>query len=306
MLHALVQLRTRSDLEQYFEVLGIPEQLGATLRPSLATLYFLANKHVMAIPYQNFDLFAKKDIDLSIEGIKRRLLGQKQGGMCYETSELLFYALETLGFQVKRIPVFPLNNQPFNPDMPSTHNILIVSIEEKHFLVDVGYGYNSLRYPLELRFEPLQEMNMLANEYYQLIRTNEYYQLNLNIKNHWFSLYRFSISLQPIDKQQTDENCRMLLSLPPIVPVRDTYIKIGRLTNDGRIGFHYEPGHLTMLPYKLSIIGIEESRVEYQNAAILKEEIRREIGIEMPDALLREHDPIRAAEPGIAMCAHRP
>lgn len=282
--------KMESHINKYFKVLGIPKQLGTKLTPSVETLYFIVNKHVMAIPYQNFSIFLKNDIDLSIESIEKKLLDQNQGGICYETSELLFYNLESLGFKIKRVPAFLLNNKPFNPDIPSIHNVLIITINKKHFLVDVGYGYNSLRYPLEFTFEERQEINILQNENYQLIRSGEYYHLYMNIKNNWYSLYCFPTSLKSIDLKETNENCQTLLKLPNLIPIRDTYIKVSKLTNNGRIGFHYEPKNLIMHPYKLLITGVQEDRFEYPNSLILREEIQKEFGLEMPDELLREND----------------
>ncbi len=59
-------------LNKYLNVIGVPEQLKTTLTPSVETLYFIANKHVMAVPYQNFSLFSKQAIDLSIESLEKK------------------------------------------------------------------------------------------------------------------------------------------------------------------------------------------------------------------------------------------
>jgi N-hydroxyarylamine O-acetyltransferase len=79
------------------------------------------------------------------------LLVEKQGGLCYENCELAYYALEALGFDVHRMPVYCTYFEPYyvGSAKKSTHNILVVNIDGKQYLVDIGFGYNSLRYPIE-------------------------------------------------------------------------------------------------------------------------------------------------------------
>ena len=92
--------------DAYFKFIGIPDHLA--LKPSVETLYFVANKHVTSIPYQNFHFHHKdrKPVGMSLQALKERLIDQNIGGMCFETNELMFYALEHLGFNVSRVPAF--------------------------------------------------------------------------------------------------------------------------------------------------------------------------------------------------------
>ena len=64
--------------------------------------------------------------------------------MCYETSDLFYDVLLKLGFSCKRIKAYPLNGKPYNPNAPSSHNIIIADLNKKLFLIDVGYGNNSI------------------------------------------------------------------------------------------------------------------------------------------------------------------
>lgn len=230
------------DLEKYFNKIGIPKQLWAGLNPSVESLYFIVNKHVMAIPYQNFSLFFReKPIDMSVFALEKRLIHQNQGGMCYETSELLYHALSALKFNVRRTPAFILNNKPFNKDAASNHNVSIAIVENKFFLIDVGFGYNSLRYPLELNLNETYETSLFQNERYQLINAHDYLQLNIFQDNAWFSLYRINKPLEFIDFQNTLKNYHHLLDFKGFIPIRDSYIKAGVITSSGRECFHFEP-----------------------------------------------------------------
>lgn len=52
----------------------------------------------MNIPYQNFDLhlnrLIKSSLSINIDELMPKLVIKKQGGMCYEQSNLLYYMLK--------------------------------------------------------------------------------------------------------------------------------------------------------------------------------------------------------------------
>ena len=78
--------------------------------------------------------------------------------MCYESCELMYNTLTHIGFNVIRIPTVVLKGTTYHPDIPNTHNILIVEVDNKKFLIDIGFGYNSLRYPLECTLQKTEEI----------------------------------------------------------------------------------------------------------------------------------------------------
>ena len=269
-------------LEKYFDKIGIPAQFFVGLRPSVESLYFIVNKHVMAIPYQNFSLFFKeKPIDMSVSSLTERLVHQKQGGMCYEHSELLYHALLSLGFDVRRVPAFILNNKPFDASMPSAHNISIVLLEKKFFLIDVGFGYNSLRYPLALDLDKTQEISLFKNEQYQLVHADRYVQLNVLQNNNWFSLYRMKKPFEFIDFHNTESNYHTLLQFPGCMPIRDSYIKAGMITPQGRECFHFEPKKGTKpLAFRTTIVFGKENTRHYDRFVDFKKDLTATLGIQ--------------------------
>ena len=104
-----------------------------------------------------------------------KLLDNHEGGMCYETSELLYEVLKNIGFNLKRIPAFPLNGKPWNPLIPSSHNIIIVELNKNLYLIDVGYGNNSIRYPICFNFKETEEKEIFPGEKYQLVCFEDHY-----------------------------------------------------------------------------------------------------------------------------------
>ncbi len=268
------------NLEKYLHKIGIPRSLSIKLKPSVETLYFIVNKHVMTIPYQNFSLFFKEEpIDMSIAALEKRLIDHNQGGMCYENSELLYHALLSLGFSIKRVSAFVLNNKPFDEATPSTHNISMVNCEKKFFLIDVGFGYNSLRYPLELDFNKTQESSIFINENYQVINTHHFIQLNVFQNDDWFSLYQFKKPLEFIDFNDTIKNYHALLNFNGCIPIRDSYIKAGLITPQGRECFHFEPKPgSTPFSFRKTIVFGKEKTKYYNRFLDFKNDLMSTLG----------------------------
>ena len=236
--------RNTIDMGTYLKVLHIIAP-AEELNPTVKRLQLVVAQHAKYIPYQNLGLHKVRLLGssaaspLSMRALSQKLLLQKKGGMCYESSELLFSALKEIGFDVIRVASFPLNGRPYDPSMPSTHNILLVTVSGRRFLVDTSYGYNSLRKALEFEPEDKQVISLSKTEKYQLLRDKDHYTLSLWLedKKKWVSLYCFSSALSPVSAQETRENNQRLMSMPRAVGIRDTVIKLGMVTLFGRIGF---------------------------------------------------------------------
>lgn len=202
--------------------------------------------------------------------------------MCYETSELLYYALQAIGFDARRVAAFPLNNKPFDPQMPSTHNTTVVSVENRFFLADVGYGYNSFRYPLELNLGTSVETTLFTGERYLLTEGADYYQINMWQDDSWFSLYRFSRPIQYIDHQKTVENYHRLLEYKGCVPIRDLYLKSGIVTDTGRSCFHFEPREDSSLyAYQTKVTYGKPSIQTYGQSSSFKKDLESQLKMRM-------------------------
>lgn len=278
----------RIDMTKYLNKIQVNNHIS-DLNPSLQNLNLLTNKHVTNIPYQNFAIYFRTTPDISPISLEKKLLDNNEGGMCYETSELLFNALESLNFDVKRVPAFPLNNKPFNPNIPSSHNILLVTIDHEKFLIDVGYGNNSIRYPLKFTFDQTEEIEPFPNEQYQLLSSTDYYQLNLKINNEWASLYRFNRPLQFIDFNETRDNMHNMFAYKGMLPIRDLYLKASILTDTGRIGFYVEPENSIASAYKSSISENEMNKKTYSNSEEFINDLLNNTGINanFRDSLLK-------------------
>ncbi|XP_065669972.1 arylamine N-acetyltransferase-like [Hydra vulgaris] len=234
------------DKELYLKSLNLTDYLDHidAIQPNKSMLYDIVKKHSQVIPYQNTGVYlATSTLDLSIKSLQERLLIKKLGGMCYETSELLWHALTSFGFKAYRTPTTVLNNLPFNEVAPRSHNIIIVFYENIKFLVDVGFGYNSIREPLPFSFTKTEEV-LVQGEKYVLTCEDNFYILSMERQNELLTFYRFNKTddslPQFIDTDQTAKLYATFINYPGFMRIRDRYILCGKTTEFGRIGFIYD------------------------------------------------------------------
>lgn len=128
------------DVQSYFAVLGItpdPE-------PSLSQLERIQGAHVRALPFSNVDVLLQQHPGISPSDVSTRLLHESRGGMCFEHTQLMAAALESLGYTVERRQgrVHEVTNS-------RTHAVLVVNHDGRRYLLDPGFGLSSTG-PLEL------------------------------------------------------------------------------------------------------------------------------------------------------------
>lgn len=167
--------------------------------PTLGTLREIVAAHNRSIPFENLDpLMGIPVHDLSAEALTAKLVGRRRGGYCYENNGLLGYVLEDLGYGVDRLAGRVVWMRP--PDAPQTgvtHNVLAVTVpgEDGRFLVDVGFGGQTLSSPIRLAAGPPQQTR---HEPYRLVDHPEGLQLQTQIGGEWLPLYQFSLRPQPL------------------------------------------------------------------------------------------------------------
>ena len=118
--------------ERYLTLLGISEKA-----PSSDALYELVQSHLFKVPFENisklyyykhFNLQGLPDLELFLDGIERFHFG----GTCYSSNYYFYLLLDQLGYAVKLCGADMSN--------PDVHLVSVVSIEQKEYLIDVGYA----------------------------------------------------------------------------------------------------------------------------------------------------------------------
>jgi N-hydroxyarylamine O-acetyltransferase len=125
-------------LDRYLERIGYT---GPT-RADLATLRALHRAHLLAIPYENFDVQLGRPVGLAIGPIYRKLVEERRGGWCFEMNGLFAWALEEIGFELTRMAA-GVRRDVRGIAALGNHLALLVRLE-RPYLADVGFGQGPL------------------------------------------------------------------------------------------------------------------------------------------------------------------
>lgn len=180
------------DLDAYFERIRYSGLPG----PNLATLRNIQLRHSMSIPFENLDVLLKRPIRLDLDSLQRKLIQEKRGGYCFEQNALLAAVLRELGFDVTPLSARVRWKVPEGVATPHTHMLLLVTLAEGPFIVDVGFGGLTPTTPLAL---DNLEAQQTTHEDFRLQRGGDY-ELQARIGNDWKSVYRFTTERRfPVD-----------------------------------------------------------------------------------------------------------
>ena len=108
--------------------------------PTLRSLYY---NHLFAIPFETLDIYDHTPITLQIDTLYRKVIQHKRGGYCYELNILFHHLLSLCGFNVSIIAGRLLHGHGYGREFE--HMALIVELDGRKWLLDVGYGDFSLR-----------------------------------------------------------------------------------------------------------------------------------------------------------------
>lgn len=186
------------DLAAYFDRIGLTGSVSA----DVDTLRNVVAAHGRSIPFENLDpLLGIPVADLGAEALADKLITRRRGGYCYEHNGLLGYALDELGYGVDRLAGRVVwMKEPDAPLPALTHNVLAVTVpgEAGRFLVDVGFGGQTLSSPIRLQTGAVQQTR---HEPYRLMEVATQgvpeYELAAQVRGQWQALYRFTAVPQP-------------------------------------------------------------------------------------------------------------
>jgi arylamine N-acetyltransferase len=166
-------------------------------QPTVETLHALVAAHGRSIPFENLDpLMGIPVADLGPAALTDKLVHRRRGGYCYEHNGLMGYVLVELGFGVERLAGRVVWMNPSGELPAQTHQVLSVTVPgvAGHFLVDVGFGGQTLSSPIRLAAGPVQQTR---HEPYRLQEHGDGYLLEAEIRGEWQPLYTFTTRPQP-------------------------------------------------------------------------------------------------------------
>ena len=144
------------DIDRYLRRIAAHPARGA----DLPALRHLQHAHLHAVPFENLDIRSGRALDLGEAALFDKIVSRRRGGICYEQNTLFAALLRALGFQVSLLAAeVGTGEGTFGPAFD--HMALLVVIDERRFLADVGFG-DSFLHPLELDLRGEQQQDTAA------------------------------------------------------------------------------------------------------------------------------------------------
>jgi N-hydroxyarylamine O-acetyltransferase len=179
----------RQELEQYLQRIRCAEVPS----PTLPTLEHIHRQHALNIPFENLNSWLGLPVVLGKEDLMKKIVGEQRGGYCFEHNLLFGHVLTTLGYEVKGLSARVSWMLPPGVVMPRTHMALLITLNEKRYLADVGFGGLTLTTPLLLDIDAPQQT---SHETFRIIQAGGNYVLSVLLNNNWQDMYRFVLSAQ--------------------------------------------------------------------------------------------------------------
>ncbi|KAM9331092.1 uncharacterized protein PAF06_019457 [Gastrophryne carolinensis] len=178
------------DLKAYLERIGL---LGITLEtftPTLQALCELHFHHLLSIPFESLSIHIGEKVILDIHWIFQKIVQRRRGGFCYEQNGLFCWVLRELGYRPRLLSARVRNQESgvFGP--PCDHMIIMVELEGRRWLCDVGFG-DGMAVPLPLEAGRREERQV--NGVFQLQAEEEEWYLNRKEGGLWKVLYKFTL-----------------------------------------------------------------------------------------------------------------
>lgn len=173
-------------LSNYLERIGY----SGKARPDLSTLNALMSAQLQSVPFENTEVQAGRIPSLVHEDIVTKIVTHHRGGYCYEVNGLFAMALTAIGFEWYFAGARPM----FYPTRrPKTHMVVIVTIDEKNYLCDTGFGGYGIREPLEVA-----DVNSVVqnSDTFSLKLHDDEYVLHSLVEEEWASQYGFALTPQ--------------------------------------------------------------------------------------------------------------
>jgi len=193
--------------------------------PTLETLTAVQQAHLMAIPYENFDIHLGRYLPLDDHSTFEKIVTQRRGGWCYEMNGLMAWALRELGFSVTLL-ASAVNRSAIGDRAERNHLILKVHLD-RPYLVDVGFG-NGLLKPLPLESGVYQQHGFAYGLVYDIEDARWHFY------NQPYGGPGFDFTLQPYQLNDFSSRCHELQTSPESGFVRN--VVAYRFTPTGYIG----------------------------------------------------------------------
>ncbi|KAM6970974.1 arylamine N-acetyltransferase 2-like [Tautogolabrus adspersus] len=199
------------DVKTYLARIGFSDPA----EPSLRVLRSVHRCHQLSVPFENLTVHSGGQVKLDLPLLYDKIVNQRRGGFCFENNGLFSWLLCKLGFQVTLFSaqVRSMKTDSYGP--PFDHLTLMVSMDGKRWLCDVGFGGPGFSAPLSLETSGPQE---LGHRVYRIRKDEKMHFLewqqeeNRGLNGDWKEIYKFT--LEPRCREDFAEMCQYHQSSP--------------------------------------------------------------------------------------------
>lgn len=243
------------------------------LEPNEEVLRFLQRKHLLTVAFENLDIHWNRPIELDLDRIYEKIVGEKRGGFCYELNGLFNELLGSLGFQTSLVSARVFNGTEHGREYD--HAAVIVTIGDDKYLADVGFGDFTVE---PLRFSLGVEQSDPAGVFIIRRFDEEYFEVAKRDDEKWKSEYIF----KEIDRNLSDfsEMCEF-----------QQYSPLSHFTKSKVCSVLTENGRKTLTDEKFIVTSDgEKAEVKVGSEEEFGRILEREFGIvrELPATYLRQ------------------
>ncbi len=106
--------------------------------PLLELLAELQTAHLLAVPFENLDVFHRRGVTTDIESTLVKIVERRRGGWCFELNGGFGWLLRQIRFDVDYVSCRVADGDGWGP--PLDHCALVVHLDGERYFVDVGFG----------------------------------------------------------------------------------------------------------------------------------------------------------------------
>ena len=173
------------------------ERIGYTgpVAPTHEVLAALQAAHIAAIPFEAIDALTGVGIDIGADAVAAKLIDRRRGGYCFEQNGLFLRVLQAIGFEAEAMLGRVRWMLPDDaPATPRTHQVVLVTLDGRPWLADVGFGAAVPPQPLAMDSEAPQPTR---HESYRVRRGGFGWEVEAQIGEAWQPLYRLDDAPAP-------------------------------------------------------------------------------------------------------------
>lgn len=273
------------DLGKYLARIGFT----GPAEPSLEVMRTLHTCHLLSVPFEDLTVHSGGRVQLDLPLLYDKIVNHRRGGFCYENNSLFRWLLTELGFQVTILSGQVKNRFTGCYGPPFDHFILLVELEGRRWLCDVGFGVPGFSVPLSLDTEDPQEQ---SHRVYRIRKNLEMHfvewqeEENRGVDGDWKEIYKFTLKRR--SKEDFTEMCQYHQTSPSSIFFCKSLCTVLR-----------PGGRLTYIGHRLitTTFPTEENRHVVETITELKDEeipgvLKEKFGIALNSTLIAKDEKI--------------